>query len=55
MIEQIARLPDEIARIIEKDNPSGRYEIELVVASPERWKEQLDAAFKRALQFLDMQ
>lgn len=55
MIEQVARLPDEIARVIEQDNPSGRHTIQLVITPPDQWREQFDAACKRERQLLDME
>lgn len=50
VLEQIGKISEEIARIFEQDNPSGAFNINLVVTAPEHWNEGFSAALKKAAQ-----
>ena len=52
LLDQIARIPTELERIFEKENPSGTYNIDLVVTAPEHWNEEFQAALSKVTRLI---
>lgn len=52
ILDQIARISGEIARIFDQGNPSGVFKIELVLKPPDHWEKQCKSALKRAAKTL---
>lgn len=48
LLEQIGRIPTELERVFGQENPSGTYNINLVVTTPEHWSTEFNAALKVA-------
>ena len=52
ILDQLAKISGEIARIFQQDKPSGAYKLELVLRTPDHWEEQFKSALARAAKFL---
>lgn len=48
LLEQIGRISTELERVFGQENPSGTYNISLVVTTPEHWSTEFNAALKVA-------
>lgn len=48
LLEQIGRISTELERVFGQENPSGTYDIQLVVTMPEDWSNEFNAALKVA-------
>jgi len=48
LLEQIGRISTELERVFGQENPSGTYNINLVVTTPEHWTNEFNAALKVA-------